>query len=417
MRKAYKGKQYIFILVFLIIFSLFALPVTAENIYLEPGVSEFSYTVSFGDIKDAYASAQFDIVIDDAAVLDIRKDENGKTDGIVFSSGLNGVVSDGRMNGNRIIYKVGFVSPTGDNMYKGGMEVCTVHFRYTGVQPRKISICNFEIFRFEGIVDGIPQYSRETVNWDKEITVSLRTQKPGDPGNTGPGTGTPGSDIPAGGQPGGSERNVDGTADGEGNGDGIEKEIGSAETPLSVPSFTDLEGFDWALEAIGSISRKGIIKGDGKGRFMPGQHITRADFVLMLYRMAGFSAENRVTFEDLPESQEYRDAIENAAGCGIVNGIGAGKFDSYGKITRQDAAVIVYRLLKYLDKAGTTPEAPAMIFSDYDQISDYAVEAMNFMINEKILQGSNGYLRPRDPITRAEAAVFLYRVIEKFELI
>lgn len=413
MRKGYISKPYIYILVFSIVFSLLVLPVMAENIYLEPGVSEFSYTVSFGNVKEAYASVQFDIVIDDAAALDIRKDENGKTDGVVFSPGLNGVVSDGRIDGNRVTYKVGFTSPTGENVYTGGMEVCTVYFRYTGVQPRKISICNFEIFRFEGVVDGMPQYSREAVDWLKDVTVSLRTQKPEDPGNTTPGTGTPGSHTPADDQPGGGDT----AADGEGNGDGIEKEIGSAETPLSVPSFTDLEGFDWALEAIGSISLKGIIKGDGKGHFMPDQMITRADFVLMLYRMAGFSAENRVTFEDLPESQEYRDAIENAAGCGIVNGIGAGKFDPYGKITRQDAAVIVYRLLKYLGKVESPQEAPAVKFNDYYMVSGYAVEAMNFMINEKILQGSNGYLRPRDPITRAEAAVFLYRVIEKFELI
>lgn len=148
-----------------------------------------------------------------------------------------------------------------------------------------------------------------------------------------------------------------------------------------------------------------------------GQLITRADFVLMLYRSTGFRAENRVTFEDLPSSEEYRDAIENAAGCGIVNGIGGGKFDPYGKVTRQDAAVIVYRLLQYLGKAESPSDAPAVTFNDYDMISGYAVEAMNFMINEGMLKGSSGYLRPRDPITRAEAAVFLYRVIEKFELI
>jgi len=149
---------------------------------------------------------------------------------------------------------------------------------------------------------------------------------------------------------------------------------------------------------------------------MPGQMITRADFVLMLYRMTGFEAEKKAAFEDLPELQEYRDAIENAAGCGIIKGIGGNRFDPYGKITRQDAAAIVYRLLNYLGKAEPASES-VKAFNDSEMISDYALEAMNFMINEEILQGSSGYLRPRSPITRAEAAVFLDRVIEKFELL
>jgi|GEM_PF-1955486 hypothetical protein len=412
MKKIYLSKLCAFILIFSMLFSLLSLNVMAENISLDPGVSEFSYTVRFDDIKDAYASAQFDVVIDDKTTLDIRYDANGVVEGIVFTTGLNGIVSEGRMDGNRATYKIGFTSPDGENAYSGSSTICTIYFRYTGTQPQKISIGNLEILRFTGVDEnGIPQYSRESVNWKKDINVSQRTQTPEEPGNTTPGgsgdtssgntTPDAGSNPPAAGSPGDDAQTT---------------EIEDEEPPQSAVTFTDLDGFEWAKESIDRISRLGIIKGDGKGYFMPGQMITRADFVLMLYRMTGFEAEKKAAFEDLPELQEYRDAIENAAGCGIIKGIGGNRFDPYGKITRQDAAAIVYRLLNYLGKAEPASES-VKAFNDSEMISDYALEAMNFMINEEILQGSSGYLRPRSPITRAEAAVFLDRVIEKFELL
>lgn len=379
------------------IFSLLSMPVSAENVSLDPGVSEFSYTVRIDGISDAYASAQFDVIIDDMTTLDIRHDADGKLDGVAFSSGLNGVVSNGRMDGNQVTYKIGFTSPTGENSYSGSMEICTINFRYTGVQPRKISICNLEIFRFTGVENGIPQYSRESIGWQKELNVSQRT-KPSD--NTGPST--PGGNTP------GPNPAAGGTTD--------TVTIQEEEIPQAAPVFTDLDNFEWAREAIENIARKGIIKGDGKGHFRPGENITRADFVLILYRIVGFKAENRATFEDIPPSQEYIDAIENAAGCGIVKGIDGKRFDPYASITRQDAAVIIYRLLNYLGKA-EEPDGPAKAFKDSDMISEYAIEAMDFMVKEGLLQGSNGFLRPKSPITRAEAAVFLCRVIEKYELL
>lgn len=406
MKKIQISKLCACILTVLMIFSLFSLPAAAENINLDPGVSEFSYTVSFNGISDTYASAQFDVIIDDRTNLDIRRNADGKVNGVTFSSGLNGIVSDGRMDGNQITYKFGFTSPSGENSYSGGMEICTVVFRYTGVQPRKITICNLEIFRLTGVENGVPQYSREPVDWRKEINVSQRTQPadntdPSTPGGNTPGTVTPGANTPAAGETSGD---TDTTA------------AGDEKIQQAAVVFTDLDGFDWAKEAIGYIAGKGIIKGDGKGHFRPGENITRADFVLILYRIAGFEAENRVSFEDIPPSQEYRDAIENAAGCGIIKGIDGKRFNPYDNITRQDAAVIVYRLLNYLGKA-EAPEGSAKTFNDSEMISAYAKETVDFMVNDGLLQGSGGYLRPRNPITRAEAAVFLYRVTEKYGLL
>ncbi|HEX2947314.1 MAG TPA: S-layer homology domain-containing protein [Clostridia bacterium] len=472
------------VLTFFVVFSLLSQTVMAENIYLSPGESEFTYTVSFAAIKDAYASGQFNVVIDDMTSLDIKRDTNGKMTGVTFKKGLNGVVSEGRMDGNQVTYKIGFTSGTGENVYSSSMDICDIVFKYSGEQPRKITINNFEIFRFTGLVDKVPQYSKEALNWVKSLIVS--EQKPiAESPSASPAPGTysdtqnvtlstatggaqiyytldgsaptvqstqysgpititktttikamavkdgyensatvtfsytisnndPGGNDPGGNDPGGNDpgTNNPGTSN---PGTGTVT-IGDDNVPLSPVAFTDLDGYDWAREAIDYISQKGIVVGDGKGHFNPKLMITRADFVLMLYRIAGFKAEKRATFEDLPKSAEYKDAIENAAGCGIIEGIGSRKFKPFDKITRQDAAVIVYRLLNYLEKVKPSTGSISA-FKDSDKVSAYALDAVTFLVREEILQGGDGLLRPKSQITRAEAAVLLYRVIKKYELL
>ena len=52
-------------------------------------------------------------------------------------------------------------------------------------------------------------------------------------------------------------------------------------------------------------------------------------------------------------------------------------------------------------------------FSDKGDIAEYALDSLAALIKENLIVGSNNKLNPRANATRAEAAVFLYRIYSR----
>ena len=50
--------------------------------------------------------------------------------------------------------------------------------------------------------------------------------------------------------------------------------------------------------------------------------------------------------------------------------------------------------------------------SDLDEVSDYAKEAVDFMIRKGAINGIDGEFRPHDYATRAQTAQMLYQIIK-----
>lgn len=54
-------------------------------------------------------------------------------------------------------------------------------------------------------------------------------------------------------------------------------------------------------------------------------------------------------------------------------------------------------------------------YADYDQISNFALETLNWAVSAGIINGTdNGPLRPSATATREQAAVILMRLCEKY---
>lgn len=196
-------------------------------------------------------------------------------------------------------------------------------------------------------------------------------------------------------------------------------------TPSSEPgagaSFDDIGGYPWARQAIEALAEKGIVNGVGDGRFAPERRVTRADFVLLLVRALGLTAESGAgadsgdRFADVRPGDYYYEAIEAAAGLGLAQGGGDGRFAPRADISRQDMMVLLERALRL---AGKLPELEAGAaadglgaFKDADRVAGYAAPAIAALVQSGIVQGSGGSLLPQGGATRAEAAVLLFRAL------
>ncbi len=174
--------------------------------------------------------------------------------------------------------------------------------------------------------------------------------------------------------------------------------------------FTDLGDIDWAKDAINTLADRRIINGRGDGTFGVSDNITRAEFVKILMTAYNLQSENSVSFADVGANAWYCEIVGKAAAIGLVNGDG-GKFNPETPITRQDAAVMMHRALGIAGKTATGNKAT--VFADSENISGYAKEAVESLANAEIINGyPDGSFAPLKNITRAEAAVMIYKTVK-----
>ena len=173
--------------------------------------------------------------------------------------------------------------------------------------------------------------------------------------------------------------------------------------------FTDVPADAWYHEAVNYVFHRGYFGGTGDYTFEPETPMTRAMLVTVLWRYEGSPADSGDIFLDVPENQWYYEAVDWAAKNKIVNGVGGGKFDPDGNVTREQMAAILYR---YAEKKGMAVSDRAALsgFPDAGQVStDWALEPMQWAVAKKLITGSDGLLLPQGNATRAQVATILMR--------
>ena len=173
--------------------------------------------------------------------------------------------------------------------------------------------------------------------------------------------------------------------------------------------------------AIEELASRGIINGMGKGTFMPNKTMTRAEFAAIVTRALGLAAKDTKAFTDVPSSKWYAGYIGTANSSGIVNGVGSGKFNPDGTITRQEAAAMVARAAKLcgLDPSMDAAATKDMLaqFGDYRSVASWAKEPIAFCYSVNILDQSDLNIESTKAILRCEIAQMLYNMLTAAELI
>ena len=187
----------------------------------------------------------------------------------------------------------------------------------------------------------------------------------------------------------------------------------------ALSKFVDIPSDQWYYNGVKAMVLRGLFNGVSTHHFRPDHLMTRAMLVTVLWRYAGAPEAGSAAFTDVPDGQWYSQAVNWAAEQGVVSGIGKGKFDPDGNVTREQMATILYRYAK-LCGFDTALDADALSdFPDKDQASDYALEPLQWAVSNGIINGtktgSKTLLDPRGFATRAQLAVILARYIDKYD--
>ena len=180
-------------------------------------------------------------------------------------------------------------------------------------------------------------------------------------------------------------------------------------------AFSDMPAFtEWSHAGIDYCLEHDLLQGLPGAILDPGGTTTRAQFVTMLWRLAGEPEPHRAAgFTDLTQDW-YRAAVAWAVETGVTNGMSETAFNPGGAVTREQMAAFLYR---YVHVASAADETVLEQFPDAAEVFAYARPALAWACTEGLIQGVGSdagvYLQPKGSATRAQVATLLMRFAQK----
>lgn len=170
----------------------------------------------------------------------------------------------------------------------------------------------------------------------------------------------------------------------------------------AAPAFKDVDSSSPYAVYIQDLKQEGIVNGKAEGSFVPGDAATRGEFVKMI--VLGFQLppdQGHFHFADMNKhwAAQY---VQTAWNQGIVEGVKAESFLPDARISREEAAVIVWRLL---EAKGVKPSV--INFMLPNTVDVWAREGVSQCMAKRLFGVPFAAGTYRDALTREEAAALV----------
>lgn len=166
----------------------------------------------------------------------------------------------------------------------------------------------------------------------------------------------------------------------------------------------------WARAYISEWLEKNLATGYPDGTFGPDDIVTRAQFFSFVNRAFNFTEEKEIDFTDVKAADWFIGDIKKASKAGYIEGFGEQEIKPQQNMTRQEAAVILFRVLKLesVEEQNFTAR-----FKDSNLTASKYRKEINAVIRNNLMNGTpEGMFMPEHPITRAETITVLSRAAQ-----
>ncbi len=162
----------------------------------------------------------------------------------------------------------------------------------------------------------------------------------------------------------------------------------------------------WAWEDISYVEETGVMVGDGN-RFRPDWGMTRAEAIMVLYRMAGLpQGYPAAPFEDVKSGDWFADAVAWAAAEGVTMGVSETRFGPTSYVTKEQFYTLFARYV--LADTPLPAEAAAIAVAGDETVSAWASDALRLLRAFGFRSAAHEpRFYPQSGITRAETAELL----------
>ena len=157
-------------------------------------------------------------------------------------------------------------------------------------------------------------------------------------------------------------------------------------------NFVDTVGH-WAASDVDFVSARELFNGTAPALFSPEASMTRGMVVTVIARLAGENTDGGANWYD--------------KGCAwaVANGVSDGT-DPNGSITREQLAAMLYRYYGSPAASGSLST-----YADAASVSAFGADAMQWCVNNGIINGMDGLLNPQGQATRAQVSAMFARYI------
>lgn len=201
--------------------------------------------------------------------------------------------------------------------------------------------------------------------------------------------------------------------------EGKKDEVPSTEvlSPIDVmaPSLpVDLPDVNGNPAIIDMVAR-GIFKGMGSGKFEPDTTITRAMVTEVFMRISRDKSINQnIEFTDVKADDWFSSSVKWAADKNIVTGFEDGSFKANQKVTIQEFAAMLDRLITKYNI--NLPVVNLVNKNDFEYINEWSRESVIKMVEFGLINlDGNGKIDPNREFKRVEIAEALYKLIKFIE--
>ncbi|MCR5292634.1 MAG: cellulase family glycosylhydrolase [Eubacterium sp.] len=221
---------------------------------------------------------------------------------------------------------------------------------------------------------------------------------------------------------------------------------GNGDVEVHIPivglwPFNDVKPTDGLAPNIVYAYDKGIIGGftpldaNGHTYYKPEKNVTRAQFAVMVYNMAGKPEFDTTPYEDgtisgfkdvAPGSTGYKEILW-ASSNGIISGFDNGTFKPKNTVSRAQIAIMLKKYADFRDYRDKYAD-PDTSSDDYKDVKESfadsttvaamnpaQIECLQWAVDNGILSGSSKGIQPKGTARRDQCAAFFARFYEKFE--
>ena len=194
-----------------------------------------------------------------------------------------------------------------------------------------------------------------------------------------------------------------------------------AKETLPAGVYTDTKD-NWARDAIQAMSQAGYLSGYSDNTFKPSAQITREQAAAIYGKVLQHNLneqeladivtkESATSYSDVEADRWSNSAIKLVSAAGIMQGTSKTAFTPSKTMNREEFVASAASLAKKLNI--TTPVKTEKIrFKDEDSISLDYVADINYMAERGIVaSGTTENFNPKQPVTRAQAATILNRML------
>ena len=178
--------------------------------------------------------------------------------------------------------------------------------------------------------------------------------------------------------------------------------------------FADVPAGAWFTDGALYCYEKGYMSGTSDTTFSPNAPTTRAMFVRILASVAGADLsgyKNSSSFSDVTVGSWYAASVEWAYKNGLSSGVGGGRFDPNGTVTREQVATFLLAFAKFM-KFDASDSAKIDVYTDCGSVSSWAEKGVKWAVGAGLISGVTDFtLCPQDNCTRAQIALMIKKFI------